>query len=77
MAAVFAPLAEVERILKTADQAVGSDTLERQHREMGERPVTPNLEGLWRDLGIVRRGDHVEFDDRAPDAEIRKAITRR
>jgi hypothetical protein len=67
----------IERVLATADKAIGSNTLERLHREMGDKPVSPDLDALWRDLGVIPHGDHVEFDDRAPDAAIRKAITRR
>jgi len=66
----------IERVLATADKAIGSNTLERLHREMGDKPVSPDLDALWRDLGVIPHGDHVEFDDRAPDAAIRKAITR-
>jgi predicted metalloprotease with PDZ domain len=67
----------IERVLAIADKAIGFDTLERLHREMGDKPVSPDLAALWRDLGVIPRGDHVDFDDSAPDAGIRKAITRR
>lgn len=67
----------IARVLATADKAIGSDVIERLHRELGEKPVTPDLDALWRDLGVIPRGDHVEFDDKAPDAAIRKAITSR
>jgi hypothetical protein len=67
----------IERILRIADQAIGRDTLETLHQDMGGRPVSPDLSALWHDLGVIPRGDHVEFDDAAPDAEIRKAITRK
>jgi len=67
----------IDRILATADKAVGLDTLEKLHRELGGKPVSPDLDALWRDLGVVPRGDHVEFDDSAPDAAVRKSITRR
>jgi hypothetical protein len=67
----------IERILKTADQAIGRDTLETMHQDMGSRPVSPDLGALWADLGVIPRGDHVEFDDSAPDAAIRRAITRK
>ena len=67
----------IDRILAAADKAIGLDVLEKLHREMGGKPVSPDLDALWRDLGIVPRGDHVEFDDNAPDAAVRKTITRR
>jgi hypothetical protein len=65
----------IERVLATADQAVGVDVLTRLHNEMGAKPVTPDLAGLWRDLGLRLRGEALEFDDGAPLAAIRKAIT--
>jgi hypothetical protein len=65
----------IERVLATADKAVGVDVLTRLHNEMGVKPVTPDLAGLWRDLGLRSGGEAVEFDDTAPLAAIRKAIT--
>ncbi|MDI1262974.1 MAG: hypothetical protein PS018_06935 [bacterium] len=65
----------IDRILATADKAVGVDVLTRLHGEMGPKPVTPDLAALWRDLGLRPQGESLEFDDSAPLAEIRKAIT--
>jgi hypothetical protein len=65
----------IERILSTADKAVGVGVLARLHDEMGPKPVTPDLAALWRDLGLKRIGEDLEFDDTAPLAAIRKAIT--
>lgn len=63
------------RVLSTADHAVGGEVLTRLHDEMGPKPVTPDLAALWRDLGVKMQGDTVGFDDTAPLAAIRKAIT--
>jgi hypothetical protein len=65
----------LERVLTTADKAVGVDVLTRLHNEMGPKPVKPDLATLWRDLGLKPQGESVEFDDTAPLAAIRKAIT--
>ena len=67
----------LERVLATADKAVGVDVLTRLHDEMGAKPVTPDLAALWRDLGLKAQGESFEFDDTAPLAAIRKAITAR
>jgi hypothetical protein len=67
----------IARVLSTADKAVGVDVLTRLHNEMGARPETPDLAALWRDLGLRRRGEALEFDDAAPLAAIRRAITAR
>jgi hypothetical protein len=65
----------IERVLSTADKAVGVDVLTRLHSEMGPKPVTPDLAVLWRDLGLQSQGESLEFDDTAPLAAIRKSIT--
>jgi hypothetical protein len=65
----------LDRVLSTADKAVGVDVLTRLHNEMGPKPVIPDLAALWRDLGLKSQGESLEFDDTAPLAAIRKAIT--
>jgi predicted metalloprotease with PDZ domain len=65
----------IDRILATADKAVGVDVLTRLHDELGPKPVTPDLASLWRELGLRPNGESREFDDTAPLAAIRKAIT--
>jgi hypothetical protein len=67
----------IERILSTADKAVGVDILTRLHNDWGRRPVTPDLDQLWRDLGLRNKDGNVEFDSAAPLAGIREAITER
>jgi hypothetical protein len=66
----------IERILSTADRAVGGDVLTKLHDAWGTKPVTPDLDALWRDLGLRARDGGVEFDDTAPLAAIRLAITK-
>jgi len=65
----------IQRILATADKAVGLDVLTRLHDQWGSKPVTPDLDGLWRDLGLKVHEGGLDFDDTAPLASIRKAIT--
>lgn len=65
----------IDRILSTADKAVGIGVLSRLHDEMGSNPVTPELDGLWRELGLKLLDGEVTFDDGAPLAAIRTAIT--
>jgi hypothetical protein len=67
----------IERVLATADKAVGVDVLTKLHDEWGAKPVTPDLDGLWRDLGLRVRDSGIDFDDTAPLAAIRAAITRK
>jgi hypothetical protein len=65
------------RALKVADQAVGVPVLEELYDRMKATPVTPDLHQLWKDLGVDRQGETVVFDDSAPLASIRRAITSR
>jgi hypothetical protein len=65
----------IERILSTADKAVGVDVLIHLHNEMGPKSVKPDLDRLWRDLGLRFQGGRFNFDDAAPLAAIRDAIT--
>ena len=37
--------------------------------------VAVDLDALWRELGVVRRGRGVVLDNTAPAASLRKAIT--
>jgi hypothetical protein len=65
----------LSRALQTADQAIGVPVLEELYDKMRARPVSPDLDQLWKELGVQRRGDTVVFDDAAPLAAIRRAIT--
>jgi hypothetical protein len=65
----------IERILSTADKAVGVDVLTHLHNEMGPKSAKPDLDRLWRDLGLRFQGGGFDFDDAAPLAAIRDAIT--
>ena len=65
----------LQRILSTADKAVGLNVLTRLHDKWGSKPVSPDLDALWRDLGLRADGGDLRFDDTAPLAAIRKSIT--
>jgi len=62
------------RALQTADQATGVPVLEQLYEKMRATPVSPDLDQLWKDLGIKYDGERVTFDDSAPLAAVRKAI---
>ena len=44
-------------------------------KEMRIDPVSPDLAALWRELGVVHHAGNTTFDDAAPLASIRQAIT--
>lgn len=67
----------IEKAFATGDHATGTHVLEDQYARMANAPVAVDLDALWRKLGIIRIGeDQVRFDDSAPEAAIRKAITK-
>ena len=63
------------RIFKLGDAATGTTVLADLYAKMGHKPYAPDLDALWRDLGVSMRGGRVSFDDSAPLASIRRAIT--
>src|SRR6516162_8326992 len=62
------------RALQTADRATGVPVLEQLYEKMRATPVSPDLDQLWKDLGIKFDGKRATFDDSAPLAAVRKAI---
>jgi hypothetical protein len=57
------------------DKATGTTVLSDLYAQMKDAPVNVDLDELWRRLGIVSGNGGMSFDDRAPLAEVRKAIT--
>jgi hypothetical protein len=64
----------IERVLKTGDAAVGTPVLEDLYAQMKDTPVTPDLMGLWRKLGVEPDGSSVRLTDDAPLAAVRQSI---
>jgi hypothetical protein len=65
----------IEQALAAGDKAVGVPVLEELYAEMKDKPVNVDLDVLWKKLGVVYKDGKVSFDDQAPEADIRKAIT--
>ncbi len=65
----------IERVLRVADEAVGVPVLADLYAKMRTEPYAPDLDALWRDLGITVHDGVVTFDDTAAMAPIRRAIT--
>jgi hypothetical protein len=41
----------IERIFSVADKAVGVEVLADLYKQMGSKPVAPDLDSLWLSLG--------------------------
>ena len=69
----------LERTLREGDKAIGVPVLWELYQRMKHAPVTPDLDAIWRSLGVKheRERGKVELDDTAPKAAIRRAITTR
>jgi len=67
--------ADIDYTFETADKAVGMPVLEELYAQMKDKPVAVDLPALWKKLGVALKDGKVVYDDTAPDAAIRKAIT--
>lgn len=65
----------IERAFSVGDKATGTDVLQKLYGEMRDKPAPADLEGLWKKLGVSLKNGQVVYDDHAPEANIRRAIT--
>jgi hypothetical protein len=66
----------VAPLLAIGDEATGTMVLSDFYARFSDSPEPFDLEALWRRLGVVREGRTVRFDDGAPEAALRRALTR-
>lgn len=64
----------MQKVLAAADAATGLEVLTRMYERMGNQPMNPNMDGVWRELGLLRNEGGISFDDSAPLAATRTAI---
>ena len=67
---------DVSTVLEIADKATGTEVLSTQYRAMRDQPLPEEIDSLWRQLGVSRTPDGVRYDEQAPQAAIRRALTR-
>jgi hypothetical protein len=65
---------DIQKTLALGDKATGTTVLRDLYRAMRDKPAPVDLDQLWTKLGIQTKDGSVAFDDRAPEASIRKAI---
>jgi len=66
---------DLEKALKIGDHATGTHVLTRMYAEWKHKPVNVDLDKLWQELGVSMDGETVRFDNTAPLASVRRAIT--
>ena len=62
-------------LLRIGDDAVGVPVLSELYERMKDQPAPVDLATLWQRLGVGLAGDGVVFDDNAPLAPLRQAMT--
>ncbi len=66
---------DLRTVLAVADEATGTTVLLDLYDEMRNQPVPAQIDGLWADLGVVGRDGEIVYDNSAPLAGIRRALT--
>jgi hypothetical protein len=65
----------IERVLAVGDKATGTTVLKNLYDQLGPQPGHVDLDALWTKLGVRYSNGAVDFDDNAPWAKYRAAIT--
>jgi hypothetical protein len=66
----------ITKAFEVGDHATGTHVLTGLYNQMGDTAKPVDLDALWKDLGIESAPSGIRFDDKAPSAAIRQAITR-
>jgi hypothetical protein len=65
----------LSKAFEIGDQAIGAPVLLELYNKMKAAPVDVDLDNLWRRLGVTFDNQTMQFDDNAPLAELRRAMT--
>ncbi|TAH35789.1 MAG: hypothetical protein EYC70_12240 [Planctomycetota bacterium] len=65
----------MEELLALCDEAAGVPVMSELYAAHATEAVTVDLDLLWSRLGVSLRGRRIRFDDAAPLAAVRRAIT--
>ncbi len=71
----YATDTDIAEVLRIGDTATGTHVMYGLYQQIRATPQTPNLDLLWTLLGVPNDPKTQPFDDRAPLAAIRIAIT--
>lgn len=64
----------IEKILQIGDKATSTNALTSLYKKMKNKPMKPNLNKIWKRLGVTLNNNQIDFDNSAPDAELRKSL---
>ncbi|MGC2744257.1 MAG: hypothetical protein WA672_13780 [Candidatus Angelobacter sp.] len=64
----------IDKALVLGDKATGTTVLRDLYHEMRDKPAPVDLDQLWKKLGVSVKDAAIQFNDKAPEAHIRKAI---
>jgi hypothetical protein len=65
----------IQMIFEEGDKATGTHVLQDLYASWKDKPVNVDLDKLWGELGVRKSGNSVTFDNKAPLANARQAIT--
>ena len=71
----YATDTDIAEVLRIGDAATGTHVMYGLYQQIRTTPQTPNLDLLWTLLGVPNDPKTQPFDDHAPLAAIRSAIT--
>jgi hypothetical protein len=66
---------DINKALAMGDKATGTTVLLDLYQSMRDKPTHVDLDQLWTKLGIAMKDGDVAFNDKAPESNIRRAIT--
>jgi hypothetical protein len=66
-----------KRVVEVADEATGTTVVSELYARMAAAPGDVDLDALYTELGVARVDGKIVFDDDAPLAHVRRAMTRR
>lgn len=65
---------DIEKALKTGDQAAGVDVLEKLYSAWRDKPVQVDLSVMWKELGVEGSGGTLTLKEDAPLSAVRQAL---
>jgi hypothetical protein len=68
---------DISRLFTITDQATSTNILSNLYTRSGSKKWLPDLDQLWKSLGLTVQGDEVSFNNKASKAQLRLALLAR